>query len=271
METPFITHAPISRESEPNCTASPDFWVTNSATSGGICVFKFRGAFTDLFSEKQDAPTTGAESQAVVQAVIPHAKNSPKETRLQPDVWWLSSHIVSFISMPRLSSSILSPPNCLCSRPVIISPLTNISISSFCQPCHYYSPLPALISHFPFPFPFHHDQSLCYAFPVLPYFFPPFYPSYLTFIPSISRSSFSFHSLSTQFRQKHPHSLGSAGFGDMLGTSPVLSDLALPSWGRFCTSLHWSIPCADASFGVQIKTFKPACSIFPKTWQQGGN
>lgn len=146
METPFITHAPISRESEPNCTASPDFWVTNSATSGGICVFKFRGAFTDLFSEKQDAPTTGAESQAVVQAVIPCVKNSPKETRLQPDVWWLSSHIVSFISMPRLSSSILSPPNCLCSRPVIISPLTNISISSFCLPCHYYSPLPALIS-----------------------------------------------------------------------------------------------------------------------------
>lgn len=50
--------------------------MNQTAQPGGICVFKFRGAFTDLFSEKQDAPTTGAESQAVVQAVIPHAKNS---------------------------------------------------------------------------------------------------------------------------------------------------------------------------------------------------
>lgn len=164
--------------------------------------------------------------------------------------------------MPRLISSILSPPNCLCSRPVIISPLTNISVSPFCQPCHYYSPLPALISllshsHFTMTSlsAMHFQFSLSIPNPIPN----PFYPSYLTFIPSISRSSFSFHSLSTQFRQKHPHSLGSAGFGDMLGTSLVLSDLALPSRGRFCTSLHWSIPCADASFGVQIKTFKPAC------------
>lgn len=60
-----------------------------------------------------------AEALAVVQAAIPCGKNSLKEERLLPDVWWLSSHILSFTTIPCLSFSVFSPPNCPCSVPVI--------------------------------------------------------------------------------------------------------------------------------------------------------
>lgn len=153
------------------------------------------GAFARLFLEKQDepcatvvSPTTGAGRVAGSGAgcQTPCVKNSLKEVTLQPDVWWLSTHILSFTSVPWLSSSVLSPLNCPCSRHVI---------SSFHSP---QSRSPYLASPVPIPL-LSQPSSHCSAIPSTPcpvtllcissspLFFHPFHPSRLT-IPSSSLS-----------------------------------------------------------------------------------